>query len=120
MMSRECYIFSEIDECENVTCTHGVCRDVIGDFDCICDAGFIGEYCETSKCVWRISHINIYSCDWSSNLKCPDDVSRLGAISIRIHMSWIRLVMMFIKVIATMPVIISGTMLCTPTAPCYM
>ena len=54
------FIFSDINECENVTCQHGsVCVDEFNGFYCNCTTGYDGPYCENGKdqiCFYSPSH----------------------------------------------------------------
>lgn len=41
------FLFSDIDECENVTCSgRGECIDRINGFVCRCNSSFFGDLCE--------------------------------------------------------------------------
>ena len=40
-------IFIELDECDSSPCENGgICADIVDGYNCTCDSGFIGEYCE--------------------------------------------------------------------------
>ena len=40
--------FSDIDDCENVTClNNATCQDYVDSFQCLCQFGFTGVYCDT-------------------------------------------------------------------------
>ena len=45
------YIFSDINECVNVTCEdHGTCEDIVNGFICTCFDGYTGATCQTGNC----------------------------------------------------------------------
>ena len=39
----------DIDDCVNINCNNGMCRDLINDYQCDCSAGYNGTFCENSK-----------------------------------------------------------------------
>ena len=44
------FLFLDIDDCRGQTCSgNGKCKDRVNGFECICDDGFKGKECETSK-----------------------------------------------------------------------
>ena len=44
------FFILDIDECKGQKCSgNGKCKDLVNGFECICDAGFEGTECETSK-----------------------------------------------------------------------
>ena len=46
----EYVVFSDIDECEENNCmNYATCRDGVNSYDCLCQPGFTGNLCETSK-----------------------------------------------------------------------
>ena len=46
-----CHISIDIDECDPDPCVNGACVPNVGlaTYTCICDQGFTGQNCETSK-----------------------------------------------------------------------
>ena len=43
-------IFLDIDDCVNVTChNNGSCDDGVNSYLCLCQKGFTGKHCKTSK-----------------------------------------------------------------------
>jgi len=50
-------LFSEIDNCENITCMNGgSCLDGIGSFTCVCADGWEGKFCEQGM----LAFVNVY------------------------------------------------------------
>ena len=41
--------FPDINECKPKPCVYGNCTDEINGYSCICDAGYTGKKCFTSK-----------------------------------------------------------------------
>ena len=51
-------IFTDIDDCVSNLCQNGAsCNDGIEYYDCICNPGYTGTYCELGK---KILNIPIY------------------------------------------------------------
>ena len=37
------------DECASNPCVHGVCADMLNGFECTCNAGYQGSFCDQGK-----------------------------------------------------------------------
>lgn len=42
----KCFLSVEINECLANACVNGSCVDLIGEYECDCFGGFIGEFCD--------------------------------------------------------------------------
>lgn len=65
------FCFSDIDECFASPCVHGLCSNLPGDFQCICEKGWSGRYCDQGKAIIhrqkKIKQFKIIV--WTYNLK---------------------------------------------------
>ena len=56
-------LFSDIDDCGNVTClNNGTCRDGINTAHCECRPGYKGDFCQTGKGIGLIKNISTFVC----------------------------------------------------------
>ena len=49
-------MFVDIDDCVNVTCNNGQCRDGVNNYTCACDPGYTGSVCDIRKYRYRMKY----------------------------------------------------------------
>ena len=48
--TKQLLVFLDLNECQDLPCVHGSCKDGINDYNCICYPGYTGKDCEIGKC----------------------------------------------------------------------
>ena len=48
--TKQLLVFLDLNECQDLPCVHGSCKDGINDYNCICNSGYTGKDCEIGKC----------------------------------------------------------------------
>ena len=50
MMWLKCYLFPDVNECDNSPCVNGVCQNTAGSFTCDCTGtNFNGDLCQNGE-----------------------------------------------------------------------
>ncbi|WAR08537.1 SNED1-like protein [Mya arenaria] len=79
---------ADIDECNNTICGQGVCTDLVNDFSCACNPGYMGTDCSTEidecsslPCVnggTCVDLVNQFKCNCTAGytgIHCADDAN---------------------------------------------
>jgi hypothetical protein len=45
------FTLSDIDDCEDKFCGHGNCVDEVNGYSCLCEDGWIGQYCDEGNVI---------------------------------------------------------------------
>ena len=77
---------NNIDECTNVTCLHGSCKDKVNNYFCECDTGFKGQLCDKTTSTPTCGEENSLNILWpdtaygdTTMLPCSEsDTQRFG------------------------------------------
>ncbi len=72
MISCTCILLFQVNDCDGVNCSNGTCVDGSMEFDCVCNPGYTGVYCdiEINECIGVecengncVDLVNNFTCD---------------------------------------------------------